>query len=284
MVIGVDTIPHLGVTEEVIKENNMTGKIQIINSKIEDLVLPDGLTEVDVIVSDWVGECLLHKSSLKDVILARDKFLTPGGLMFPDTSCLYITGVDDHLNQDAAISFWDHIYGFDMSAIASRIREEPQVVKLSPSQVMTNSTLLKEIDLYSQTITEEIDFLSPFQLNVLKKGYIRGFAIHFSIGFNHGVKRIKFSNSVDSGNDWKQTYLHLQDYLLCHRGDEIFGVFNMKSEENKLKIKFDLELKVSERKIKNVTNLKFSSTGRAQQSYQEQQVCDDLKERRHQEN
>ena len=246
LVIGVDTRPLLEVTKEVIKENNMTGKIQIINSKIEDLVLPDGITEVDVIVSDWAGECLLHKSSLKDVILARDKFLKPGGLMFPDTASLYITGVDDYLSQDTALSYWDHVYGFDMSAIAATIKQEPQHVKFNQNQVMTNSLLIKEIDLHSPSQTSTVDFLSAFHLNVLKKGYIRGVSLHFSYGFNHGIERIKFSNSVDARNDWKQTYLHLQDYLLCQKADEIFGVFNMVSSENKLEIKFDLELKVRE--------------------------------------
>ena len=224
----------------------MTGKIHIIKSNIEDLVLPDGITQVDVIVSDWFGECLLHRSSLKDVIMARDKFLKPGGLMFPDTASLWITGVDDHLQQDTALSFWDHIYGFDMSAIAARVRKQPQQVKFSQDQVMTSSSLLKEIDLLSETTTENVGFQTPFQLNVPRKGYIRGLSLHFSIGFNHGVRSVKFSTSVDAGNDWKQTYLHLQDYLVCHRGDELSGVFNLTSKESKLEMEFDLELKVSQ--------------------------------------
>ena len=246
-VIGVDTRPELEVTKEVIKENNMTGKIHIIRSKIEDLVLPDGITQVDVIVSDWFGECLLHKSSLKDVIIARDKFLKPGDLMFPDTASLYITGVNDHLQQDTNLSYWDHIYGFDMSAIAKLAKQEPQYVKFSPSQVMTNSHLMMEIDLESKATTgEDVEIQSPFQLNVLKKGYIRGLSLHYSFGFNYGVRSVGFSNAVNAGNDWKQIYLHLQDYLVCHKEDELYGVFNLKSSEHKLEIDFDLELKVSQ--------------------------------------
>ena len=45
----------------------MTGKIDIIQSNIEDLVLLDGITQLEVIV---FGECRLLKSSLKEVIIA----------------------------------------------------------------------------------------------------------------------------------------------------------------------------------------------------------------------
>ena len=43
-------VPDLNIAEEVIKENNMTGKIDIIQSNIEDLVLLDGITQLEVIV------------------------------------------------------------------------------------------------------------------------------------------------------------------------------------------------------------------------------------------
>ena len=245
LVIGVDSRPGLEITREVIKENNLTGKIHIIKSDIEDLVLPDGITQVDVIVSDFVGDCVIHKSSLKDVIIARDKFLKPGGLMFPDTVSLYITGVDDNLHLATALSYWDHVYGFDMSAVAGRVKEEAQLVKFGRSQVMTNSVLVMEIDLESQAATLE-NVGVPLEMNVLKKGYIRGLSLHINIGFNYGVHMVKFSNSVEAGNDWKQIYLHLPDYLVCHQGDKLFGFLNLRSPENKLEIEFDLELKVNQ--------------------------------------
>ena len=43
-------VPDLNIAEEVIKENNMTGKIDIIQSNMEDLVLLDGITQLEVIV------------------------------------------------------------------------------------------------------------------------------------------------------------------------------------------------------------------------------------------
>jgi hypothetical protein len=46
--------------------------------------LPDGLTHVDIIISEWMGNCLFYESMLDTVLFARDKWLAPDGLMFPD--------------------------------------------------------------------------------------------------------------------------------------------------------------------------------------------------------
>ena len=40
--------------------------------------------QVDIIISEWMGYCLFYESMLDTVLYARDKWLAPGGLMFPD--------------------------------------------------------------------------------------------------------------------------------------------------------------------------------------------------------
>ena len=68
----------------------------MIKSRVEDIVaLPHGLTHVDVIVSEWMGYFLLYESMLDTVLLARDKYLKPDGLIFPDVATLYIAAIED---------------------------------------------------------------------------------------------------------------------------------------------------------------------------------------------
>ncbi len=43
---------------------------------MEDLTLPE---KVDIIVSEWMGYFLLYESMLDTVLLARDRWLAPGG-------------------------------------------------------------------------------------------------------------------------------------------------------------------------------------------------------------
>lgn len=60
--------------------------------------LPVGQTaepgKVDVIVSEWMGYCLLYESMLDSVLYARDKFLVPGGAILPDTAHMVRAALD----------------------------------------------------------------------------------------------------------------------------------------------------------------------------------------------
>lgn len=42
-----------------------------------------------------MGYFLLYESMLDTVILARDKYLKPGGSMFPDEANLYLAAIED---------------------------------------------------------------------------------------------------------------------------------------------------------------------------------------------
>lgn len=53
---------------------------------MEEITLPE---QVDIIVSEWMGFYLFHEGMLDSVITARDKFLKPRGLIFPEISTLY---------------------------------------------------------------------------------------------------------------------------------------------------------------------------------------------------
>lgn len=42
-----------------------------------------------------MGYFLLYESMLDTVLLARDKYLKPGGHMFPDTARMYLAAIED---------------------------------------------------------------------------------------------------------------------------------------------------------------------------------------------
>ena len=41
---------------------------------------------IDVLLSEWMGYCLLYELMLSSVLLARDRWLKPGGAIIPDTA------------------------------------------------------------------------------------------------------------------------------------------------------------------------------------------------------
>jgi len=106
---------------------SQTCLISDIAGKVEDVELPDGIEKVDIIISEWMGYCLFYESMLETVLLARDKWLKPGGYLFPDKCALFITAIEDRQYKDDKIHWWDDVYGFDMSCIKTVAIREPLV-------------------------------------------------------------------------------------------------------------------------------------------------------------
>jgi len=85
--------------------------ITFVKGKLEEVELP--FQEFDIIVSEWTGYFLyvavkfnycpdhsppfnsLYESMLDTVLVARDKYLKPGGTLFPDKATISITAIED---------------------------------------------------------------------------------------------------------------------------------------------------------------------------------------------
>lgn len=66
------------------------GGIEIVQGMVEELNIDQQVQphSVDVILSEWMGYCLLYESMLTSVLFARDKWLKPEGALLPDTATL----------------------------------------------------------------------------------------------------------------------------------------------------------------------------------------------------
>ena len=68
--------------------------MEVIQGTIETVQLPE---KVDIIISEWMGYFLLRESMLDSVLHARDRFLKPGGSLFPSHARLYLAPIRSHL-------------------------------------------------------------------------------------------------------------------------------------------------------------------------------------------
>ena len=73
-------------------DNEHKGVLEVAHSMVEELensikIQPQS---VDVLVSEWMGYCLLYESMLTSVLYARDRWLKPGGAILPDTATMVI--------------------------------------------------------------------------------------------------------------------------------------------------------------------------------------------------
>jgi protein arginine N-methyltransferase 1 len=85
------TVCSIGVTS--IRWLIWAAEITLVKGKLEEVELP--IQQFDIIISEWMGYFLLYESMLDTVLLARDKYLKPDGLLFPDQASIYIAAIED---------------------------------------------------------------------------------------------------------------------------------------------------------------------------------------------
>lgn len=100
-VIGVDMSTIIEKAREIVEINGMSDKITLIQGKMEEVEIP--FPKVDIIISEWMGYFLLYESMLDTVLYARDKYLAPNGLIFPDKATIFMAGIEDGEYKDEKI-------------------------------------------------------------------------------------------------------------------------------------------------------------------------------------
>ncbi len=60
---------------------------------------------MDIIISEWMGYFLLRESMLDSVLVARDRFLKPGGALYPSHARLYLAGARSNATHQRRAEF-----------------------------------------------------------------------------------------------------------------------------------------------------------------------------------
>lgn len=100
-VIGVDMSSIIEKAREIVAVNGLSDKITLLQGKMEEVQLP--FPTVDIIISEWMGYFLLYESMLDTVLYARDRYLAPGGKIFPDKATMYLAAIEDGEYKDDKI-------------------------------------------------------------------------------------------------------------------------------------------------------------------------------------
>ncbi|KZF19677.1 S-adenosyl-L-methionine-dependent methyltransferase [Xylona heveae TC161] len=239
-VIGVDMSSIIEKAREIVEVNGMSDKITLLQGKMEEVQLP--FPKVDIIISEWMGYFLLYESMLDTVLYARDKYLVPNGLIFPDKATLFLAGIEDGEYKEEKIGFWDNVYGFDYTPLKQTALTEPLVDTVELKAVVTDPTPILTLDLYTVQ-PSDLAFSSTFALNVRREDFVHALIAWFDIDFTACHKPIRFSTGPHSKyTHWKQTVFYIQDVLTVEAGDKITGLLENKPNS---KNKRDLDIKIS---------------------------------------
>jgi type I protein arginine methyltransferase len=219
-VYAVECSKIVDQARKIIEVNGFADIIEVVEGKVEELELD---IEVDIIISEWMGYFLFYESMLDTVLYARDRWLKKDGLLFPDKASLYLCGIEDAQYKDEKISFWDNVYGLDMSCIKHVALTEPLVDTVDCEQVMSNVSAVFSIDMNTVTV-EELSFAVPFKITAVRNDYCHALVAFFDVEFSRCHKPVSFNTGPNNRpTHWKQTVLYLDQALAMETGESITG-------------------------------------------------------------
>ncbi|PSN37657.1 Protein arginine N-methyltransferase 3 [Blattella germanica] len=219
-VISIDQSDIIYHAMDIVRENNLEDKIQLVKGRLEDTELPQKC--VDVILSEWMGYFLLFEGMLDSVIYARDHHLAPGGLLLPNRCSISFVGVGDLARHAELVGFWNDVYGYRMTCLKNEVIKEATIEVIPEDKIITTACILTELDLYKCT-TNSVDFTSNFNFQVTKDGLLTGLVGYFDIFFDL-PHPISFSTSPFSQpTHWKQTLFLLEEPVAVKKDDVLSG-------------------------------------------------------------
>lgn len=223
-VIGVELSAIHEHAQRVVEANNLQGTITILRGRIEDIELP--VDKVDIIISEWMGYFLIFERMIDSVLIARDRFLKPDGLLFPDKATMYIAGIEDADYMDDQFGFWDSVYGFDMTPIREASLKEPLVDLVRADQLVTDADRLISFDLKTMKI-DDLDFKTTFTIPVGRRDHMHALVVWWDVEFSACHVPITLSTAPDArATHWKQSVLYLPEQLNVDVGEQIEGTLD----------------------------------------------------------
>ncbi|XP_075037490.1 protein arginine N-methyltransferase 2 [Mixophyes fleayi] len=215
-------------TRKLVEENGFSGKVQVLCQRAEELELP---AKVDVLVSEWMGTCLLFEFMLESVLIARDLWLNEDGVMWPSTACIHMVPCSADKEYSSKVLFWDSPYELDFSvfkpvAIQEFLSKPQYDYVLKAEDCLSQPCVLLNVD--TRTLkTAELERMSgDFKFHVDRDDSFHGFTAWFSVQFQNieDQGQVELNTGPFSPlTHWKHTLFMLDQPLQVHRGDYITG-------------------------------------------------------------
>jgi hypothetical protein len=197
--------------------------------------------KVDVLVSEPIGTFLFNERMIETYLCARDRFLKPGGKMFPNVGHLCIAPFSDamlHWEQQNKNGFWKNssFYGLDLNAAVDRCTKEhfrqPIVDYINPDCLVAKAhTTVFDFTTVTIESLHQIDI--PFDFEVTQPCLVHGMAGWFDALFQGTNSHVVLSTAPwCPGTHWYQIRFLLETPLAVNAGQHIEG--SIKMEANNL--------------------------------------------------
>ncbi|MED6138379.1 hypothetical protein PIB30_073798 [Stylosanthes scabra] len=222
----------------IVEANDLSHVIVVLSGRFEDVKIDEN---VDVIVSEWMGQMLLGEEMLLRVITARDRWLKPGGVILPSSGTLFMAPFTNSKRYLEQIEFWQDVAVIDMSAMIPFAEQNafdlPNVDRIKDENLLADAQVVKHINCYSITKPELMSIEESFSMKTLKPGVVNGFAFWFDVeftGLRQEEEQLSALDRMDSAlvlctgpsvppTHWEQTLIYFPATIQLERGKAFTG-------------------------------------------------------------
>lgn len=207
------------VAREMIARNGFADRIEILEGDVEDAVLPE---KVDVIVSEWMGGFGVDENMLAPQVIARQRYLKPGGKMIPArvTAMIAPVAVPEF---DDELEYWrSKPHGVDTSIIADFTANETfhTQTHLTLESLVAQPLAMWSHDPHTVTLEEaDQSFKTSLTFTAMQAETISGFAAWFTADLGGGVELTNEVGAPDT--HWGRTLFPLDQPTPVKEGDTI---------------------------------------------------------------
>ncbi|TPX30831.1 hypothetical protein SmJEL517_g05697 [Synchytrium microbalum] len=208
------------------KNPYLRNRIQVIPSKIETPNLP--IPKVDTLISEPIGVFLVHERMIESYLIARDRYLKPGGTMIPSSGNIFVAPFSDATlwtQTMAKVRFWEqnNFYGVDFSCLTRDAMDEifgQPVVGNFDHRILSAPATSHHVDFKTISVQELQDFVIPVSWVSPFTGLIHGIASWFDI--NLGGYILTTAPNAERTH-WQQVRFVLKEPLAVNAFETVRG-------------------------------------------------------------
>ncbi|CAK0837730.1 unnamed protein product [Prorocentrum cordatum] len=212
--------------------------VEVLNKFLETIADSEIQGKVDVLVSEPIGTFLFNERMIETYLCARDRFLKPGGKMFPNVGNLSIAPFSDamlHHETQKKNEFWknDNFYGLNLNAAVNRCTDEhfrqPVVDYINPDCLVAKYQTTR-FDFMTISIESLQKFEMPFDFEINQPCLVHGMAGWFDAVFEGSNATVVLDTAPwCPGTHWYQIRFPLGTPLAVNAGQHIVGTLVMEA-------------------------------------------------------
>lgn len=213
-------------------------RVEVLNMPVENIKDSQVQGKVDVFVSEPIGTFLFNERMIESYICARDRFLKPGGKMFPNVGNLCIAPFSDAMlfyEQQNKSVFWknESFYGLNLNAAVNRCTREhfrqPIVDYINPDCLVAKFSTTR-FDFMTVTVEELQTIEMPFDFEITQPCLVHGLAGWFEAVFEGSNSTVVLDTAPwCPGTHWYQMRFLLETPLAVNAGQRIVGTIKMEA-------------------------------------------------------